>query len=148
MSEVGPELAAWVKGHAPSFEVAPLVEFLKGRQVQVGFTLSLYARLPMEKAPREERRAAAEEIRKHLREIVQALAPPQDSRARVEIEAPRATVVIEPGGGREPEVAVHARVFHRDDYFAETTVAEEKRVHDATRRLTDMGVRERPRRVS
>ena len=121
------------------------MERVKGRQVQVGFTLSLYARLPMGQGAVEQQRAAAEEIRKHLREIVQSLAPPQESRARVEIDASRAAVVIEPEGGREPEIAVHARVFHRDDYFAETTVAEEKRVHDVTRRLTEMGFKERRR---
>ena len=146
MSEVGPDLAAWVERTAPSFELAPLVELVKGRQVQVGFTLSLYARLPLVQAPAEQQRAAAEDTRKHLREIVQSLAPPQESRARVEIDTSRA-VVIEPEGRREPEVAVHARLFHRDDYFAETTVREDRRVHEATRRLTEMGVRERPRRL-
>ena len=30
------------------FEAAPLVEMVRGRQVQVGFTISLYARLPQE----------------------------------------------------------------------------------------------------
>jgi hypothetical protein len=147
VSEVGPDLAEWVEAHAPSFELAPLVELVKGRQVQVGFTLSLYARLPMGKVSAEQQRAAAEEIRRHLREIIQSFAPPQESRAGVEIDTPRG-VVIEPEGRREPEVAVHARVFHRDDYFAETTVGEEKRVHDATRRLTEMGFKERRRRTT
>jgi hypothetical protein len=39
------------------------------------------------------------------------------------------------------------RVFHGDDYFAETTVAEEKRVYDVTRRLTEIGLQERHQRI-
>jgi hypothetical protein len=142
-----PDLAAWADGHAAGFEVAPLVELVKGRQVQVGFTISLYARLPMDKAPGAERLAAAAGIRERLREIVQSLVPPEGSRGRVEIEAPRAAVVLEPEGQREPEVALHARVFHGDSYFAETTADEEKRVYDATRQLTEMGLKERRRRI-
>ena len=52
-----------------------------------------------------------------------------------------------PEGQREPEVALDARVFHGDNYFADATAAEEKKVYDATRRLTEMGFQERHQRV-
>lgn len=143
MSEGESDLTAWAKGHAARFEVAPLFEMVKGRKVQVGFTASLYARLPLEKAPGAERRAEAAAIRERLAEIVQSLVPREGSRARVEIDPPRAAVVLEPEGQREPEVALSARVFHGDDYFAEATVAEEKRVYDVIRRLTEIGLQEK-----
>lgn len=145
MSDVDPELTAWVLAHAASFEVAPLVEVVKGRQLQVGFTVSLYGRLPMDKPPGAERRAAAAEIRERLVKMIQSLAPTEGSRATLEIQAPRPGVVLEPEGEREPEVAVVARVFHGDDYFAETTVGEEKKVYAGTRRLVEMGLKERRR---
>ena len=59
MSSVGWDVAAWAGAHGASFDVAPLVEMVKGRQVQVGFTLGLYARLPVESGPGPEREAAA-----------------------------------------------------------------------------------------
>jgi hypothetical protein len=65
----------------------------------------------------------------------------------VEIEAPRTAVILEPEGQMEPEVALDARVFHGDDYFAEVTVDEEKRLREVAGRLTGMGLQERRRRI-
>ena len=147
MSGVGSDVAAWAEAHGASFEVAPLVEMVKGRPVQVGFTLGLYARLPMEPGPGPEREAAAAEIWQGLREIAQSLAPPEGSRARVEIDGPRSAAFFAPEGRMQAEIAFNARVFHGDDYFAEVTVGEEKRLQEVTRRLTEMGVKERRRRT-
>jgi hypothetical protein len=147
VSEVGPDVVAWAEAHGVSFEVEPLVEMVKGRQVQVGFRISLHARLPMEKQPGPERRAAAGEIRERLLEIVRTLAPREGSRARVEIETPRTAVVLEPEGQMEPEVTLDVRVFHGDDYFAEVTLDEEKRLREVAGRLTGMGLKERRRRL-
>ncbi len=55
MSRVGSDVAAGAEAHGASFETAPLVEMVRGRQVQVGFTISLYARLPVEAGPGPER---------------------------------------------------------------------------------------------
>ncbi len=147
MSEAGSDFTGWAKDHAACYEVAPLFEMVKGKKVQVGFTVSLYARLPLDKAPGAERRAEAAAIRERLAGMIQSLVPREGSRARVEIEAPRAAVVLEPEGQKEPEVALYARVFHGDDYFAEATAAEEKRLHEATRRLTEIGLQERHQRT-
>jgi hypothetical protein len=147
LSEGGSDLTGWAKDHAARYEVAPLFEMVKGNKIQVGFTVSLYARLPLDKAPGTERRAEAAAIRERLAKLVQSLVPREGSRARVEIDPPRAAVVLESEGQREPEIALYARVFHGDEYFAEATAAEEKKVHDVTRRLTEMGFQERHRRV-
>ncbi|HXK10423.1 MAG TPA: hypothetical protein VMT70_12310 [Vicinamibacteria bacterium] len=141
------DVAEWARTHEASFEVAPLVEMVKGRQVQVGFTLGLYARLPLGSGPGPERRAAAAEIWDELRAIAQSLAPPEEGRARVEVESPRTAAFFQPEGQMRPEVAFSARVFRGDDYFTEVTADEEKKVHGVVQRLTDLGLKERPRRT-
>ena len=75
----------------------------------MGFTVSLYARLPLDKAPEAERRADAAAIRERLAKIVQSLVPREGSRARVEIDPPRAAVVLESEGQQGAEVALYAR---------------------------------------
>jgi hypothetical protein len=144
---VGSDVAAWARDHGAGFEVSPLVEIVKGRQVQVGFTIGLFAALPLEKGPGPERATAAAEIRERLREIVRSLAPPEGSRARLEIDSPRPAVSFAPEGQVQPEIGLDARVFHGDDYFAEATAGEEERLRGVTRRLTEMGLRERRRRA-
>jgi hypothetical protein len=144
---VGSDVAAWARAHEACFEVAPLVEMVRGCKVQVGFTLGLYARLPLGTGPGPERVAAAAEVWEGLREIAQSLAPQAGSGARVEVEGQRAAAFFQPEGQMLPEVALNARVFHGDDYFAEVTVDEEARLRDVTRRLTDLGLKERRRRM-
>ena len=147
MSRVGSDVAAWAAAHGASFEVAPLVEMVKGRPVQVGFTISLYARLPLEGKPGPERVATAAEIWESLREIAQLLAPRVGPRARVDVEAQRPAAFFAPEGGMLPEVAFTARVFHGDDYFAEVTVSEEQKLRAVTGQLAEMGLKERLRRT-
>ena len=43
------EWAAWASEHKAAFEVAPLLETRRGKNTQVGFTLSLYAAFPMDR---------------------------------------------------------------------------------------------------
>lgn len=147
MSSVGSDVAAWAAAHGASFEVASLVEMVRGRPVQVGFTISLYARLPLEAGPGPERVAAAAEIWEALREIAQSLAPRVGARARVDVEAQRPAAFFSAEGGMLPEVAFTARVFHGDDYFTEVTVTEEQKLRSVTRQLTEMGLKERLRRT-
>ena len=123
------------------------MELVRGRQVQVGFTIGLFARLPLEARPGREREREALEIRERLREMVESLAPPEGSRARLEIDGSRPAVSFAPDGQMQPEVGLHARVFHGDDYFAEATAGEEERLRSVTRRLTEMGLKERRRRA-
>ncbi len=42
------EWAEWAREKRVAFEVAPLVEMREGEKLQVGFTLTLYAAVPME----------------------------------------------------------------------------------------------------
>jgi hypothetical protein len=147
VSSVGSDVAAWAAAHGASFEVAPLVEMVRARPVQVGFTISLYARLPVETGPGPERVAVAAEIWDALREIAQSLAPRVGPKARVDVEAQRPAAFFSPEGGMLPEVAFTARVFHGDDYFAEVTVSEEQKIRAVTGQLAEMGLKERLRRT-
>jgi hypothetical protein len=144
---VGSDVAAWAAAHGASFEVAPLVEMVRGRPVQVGFTISLYARLPVEGGAGRKREAAAAEIWESLREIAQRLAPRVGPRARVDVEAQRPAAFFSPEGQMLPEVAFTARAFHGDDYFAEVTVSEERKLRAVTGQLAEMGLKERFRRT-
>jgi hypothetical protein len=147
VSGTGSDVARWAGDHGACFEVEPLIELLRGRRVQVGFIVRLYARLPLEERSPAERRAEAAEIQARLREMLQSIAPPEGSSARLEIEPSRTGVSLAPEGGLQPEVGVSARVFHGEDYSAEVTEGEEKRVHAATRRLAEMGLKERRSRI-
>ncbi len=144
---VGSDVAAWAAAHGASFEVAPLVEMVRGRQVQVGFTISLYARIPLEPGPGPERVAAAAEIWEALRGIAQSLAPRVGPRARVDVEAQRPAAFFSPEGQMLPEMAFVARVFHGDAYFTEVTVSEEQKLRAVIGQLAEMGLKERLRRT-
>lgn len=143
MSEVGSDVPAWARAHQASFEVVPLLESQQGKKIQVGFTVTLYAGLPMDKPPGKEREAAAAALWQGLREIVGAFAPAKEgTRARLEVDPPRFAAVLRPENELKPEIALLARVFHGDDTFAEVTQEERDKLHEATKRLTEMGLKQ------
>lgn len=148
MTDTGSDPVAWARAHGAAFEIEPLHEMVKGRQVQVGFTINLYARLPMDQRPREERWKDAEAIRARLEQMLQTLAPPAGGPARLEIQPARTAAFMAGGTGAEPEIAVTGRVFHGGEYFKEVTEGEEKRAREAVRRLTDLGLKERRHGIS
>ena len=45
------DVAAWAKAHGAGFEVAPLIEQARGRRAQIGFTVRLFARMPIRIVP-------------------------------------------------------------------------------------------------
>jgi hypothetical protein len=122
--------------------VEPLVESNKGRRVQVGFIVRFYARQPVQEGPEAERREAAARVWEGLREIAQSFAPSEGSSARLEIEAPRLAAFLRPENEMHPEIALTARVFHGDDYFAEVTGDEREHLSAVTRRLTELGLKQ------
>jgi hypothetical protein len=133
--------AAWAREHRACFQVAPLIEMREKQKIQVGFTIDLYAGLPMDKTPGEERRQESQRIWERLRAIVESLVPAEGSGARVEIEPWRTAAYIRPENQMKPEVGLRARVFHGGDYFTATTADERARLSAAERRLVEMGVR-------
>jgi len=115
---------------------------MKGNEkVQVGFTVDLYAEVPMDKGPGAERIEESARIWERLRAIVEKLVPPEGGRARVEIEPRRTAAYLRPENELKPEVGLRARVFHGDDYFASVTNEERTRLNAVEHRLAEMGLR-------
>jgi hypothetical protein len=100
------DVAAWAKTHGAGFEVAALIEQVRGRRVQIGFTVRLFARMPMDERPQKERWAEALEIRDRLVQILQSLAPAPGGRGRLEIEPFRSAATLDPTRELEPEISV------------------------------------------
>jgi hypothetical protein len=133
--------AAWARAHRACFQVGPLIEMRGNQKVQVGFTADLYAGLPMDKAPGDERQEESRRIWERLRAIVESLAPAEGSGIRVEIDPWRTAAYIRPENEMKPEVGLRARVFHSGDYFAATTADERARLSAAEQKLVAMGLR-------
>jgi hypothetical protein len=133
---------AWSKAHQACFEIAPLIEMRGAQKIQVGFTIDLYARLPVEKAPGTERVEEAQRIQERLRAMVSSLSPERGGNVRVEIEPTRSAAVLRPENEMAPEISVRARVFHGDDYFAAVTEDERARISAVDRRLAALGLRQ------
>ncbi len=133
--------AAWARAHRACFQVAPLVEMREKQKIQVGFTVDLYAGLPMDKTPGTERTEESRSIWERLRAIVESLTPAEGSGVRVEIEPWRTAAYIRPENEMKPEVGLRARVFHGGDYFTATTVDERTRLSAAERKLVERGLR-------
>ncbi len=143
MSEPIADTADWARTHRARFELEPLVELIEGKQIQVGLTVFLYARLPMDEKEGAKRRARAEEVLIGLRDIVQKLKPGGDSAARMQVQPFRQAAVLSPQGGMEPEVAVEARFFHAGDYTKEVTREEKDKLLSGIRHgLTAAGLKE------
>jgi hypothetical protein len=142
LSELGSDAAAWARAHAACFELTPLEEQVDGRRVQVGYTVMLYASMPLAKGPGEGRQADTAKVWGGLREVLQSLVPKEGSRARLEIDAPRGAAFFRPENEMRPEIGLSARLFHADDYFSEVTADERDRLSAVTKRLTDLGLKQ------
>jgi hypothetical protein len=133
--------AAWARTHRACFQVLPLVEMRGNAKMQVGFTVDLYAALPVDKAAGPERIEESKRLWERLRTIVESLRPPEGSTARVEIEPPRTAAYLRQENEMEPEIGLRARVFHGDEYFKVATPDENKRMSAVEGRLKAMGLR-------
>lgn len=135
------ERAEWARQHRVAYELAPLVEMHEGRKVHVGYTLSLYAAVPMDLPAGEPRQAAMRALFGELKEFAQSLKPQGDSPARVEVDRPRPAAYLRPENDMKPEVALTARIVHSKDYFAPVTTDERARLGSFEQRLTALGLK-------
>ena len=140
MADPEGDVAAWARANAACFDLVPLVEMKEGKKIQVGITLELYARLPMDKPPGPERRAAAAEVLGKLRQIVESLRP-ESGEVRVQVEPPRTAAYLRRETEMEPEVRLSAQIYHAHDYFAPVTEDERARISTLERRLTTLGLK-------
>jgi hypothetical protein len=135
-----PDAVAWAREHGVNYEVEPLIELVEGRQVQVGFAVNLYARLPMDERPKSERWLDEALIRGRLHGLLQSLAPPPGGRGRLQMQPDRAAAFLNASAGMAPEIMVTAHVFHGDQYFTPVTEGERSNLNEAVRKLSDLGV--------
>jgi hypothetical protein len=114
MSRTDADWVAWTRENRVAYEIAPLVEMQGGERVQSGFTVTLYAAVPMEKAAGQERHDAARVLREELVALAEAAAPSADRAARVQLEPPR-TAVLRPENEFKPEVGLTWQVLHKGE---------------------------------
>ncbi len=141
MTKSQEDIAAWARLHRVCYELAPLYEMEGSNQVQVGYTLDLYALLPLDKAWGQARLDEALRIWEGLREIVEFLAPPEETMARAEIAPPRFAAYHRPEAGMAPEIMLSVRFFHADNYFAAVTVEDRAKLPGLVHRLAALGLK-------
>lgn len=139
MSRSDAEWVDWTREHRVAYEIAPLLETSGGEKLQSGFTLTLYAAAPMEKAPGQERQEASGQLRKELLSLAEAAVPPGERTGRVELEPPR-TAVLRPENEFKPEVALIWRIFNPGEPAA-VTAADRERVSLVEKRLAALGLK-------
>jgi hypothetical protein len=132
--------AAWARVNQVCFQVGPLVEMHGKEKAQVGFTLDLYAALPMDKAAGAERREESQQIWERMRGIVESLVP-EGSQARVDIEPRQTAAFFRPENKMHPEICLRARIVHGEDYWKAVTTDERARLGDVERSLAARGLR-------
>jgi hypothetical protein len=139
MSRSNAEWTEWARKRRVSFEIQPLTEMRGSEKLQVGFSLSLYAEAPMDKAPGTERRAAAEALKQELLAFVEE-AFPKGEQARAEMDPPR-TAVLRPENELKPEVSCTWRIFHKDDYLKPVTADDRDSLSLLEKRLSERGLK-------
>jgi hypothetical protein len=133
------ETVSWAQAHEASFELTPLIEMHEGKKLHVGYTLDLYAELPLEKLGTPERQAVALAALSKLREVVESLHPEGDVRIQVDPGLPGGC--LRPANDMDPEVCLSARIYHGHDYFAPVTEAERAQLLRVERALTALGLK-------
>jgi hypothetical protein len=133
----------WARAHRACFATEALIEMVGGQRSQIGFTLEMFASVPMELPPGDARRKAGAEILAKLKSLLdQAVAAESAAGAgdaRVEIEPDRG-VVLRPDNKMEPEVVVRARVEH-SSAATPVTAGDRDAMSAFTKRLTAMGLK-------
>ncbi|MGE5125654.1 MAG: hypothetical protein ACM3PV_05150 [Betaproteobacteria bacterium] len=137
------ETQDWARQNKAAWEVAPLVEMHRGERTQVGFELSLYARLPPETQASSAEETALEGLWDRLREIAESLLPIAGDGARIEIDPFDAAGRLRPETNFAQEVLLTARLFHASDYFTPVADADRDRMKPLEARLTALGLRQR-----
>jgi len=131
---------AWAAENKACWEVTPLVERHKGEQVQVGYDLSLFARIP-EMPAGDVRAAAVQALWDRLEEIAQSLAPLVAGDGRIEVDPFEEARRLRPETQFAPEVMLQARLFHSSDYFAPASSTDREGLRPIEQRLSELGLR-------
>jgi hypothetical protein len=137
------ECRVWAEQAKAAWEVTPLIEMEKGVQVQVGFELSLFARVPGDVPPGPEREAAVGRVWDRLREIAESLLPLAGADGRLEVDPFEAAARLRPETQFAPEILLSARLFHGPDLLAPVREGDRERLKPLEDRLGELGLRSR-----
>jgi len=137
------ECRTWAQQAKAAWEVAPLIELERGTPVQVGFELELYARVPTEIPPSEERQDAVEALWDRLREIAESLLPLAGADGRIEVDPFEAAARLRPETQFTPEVLLSARLFHGSDLLVPVKEGDRERLKPLEDRLHELGLKAR-----
>lgn len=137
------ECRAWAAQAKAAWEVTPLIALERGTQVQVGFELSLFARVPTEIPPGPERQAAVERLWDRLREVAESLLPLAGADGRIEVDPFEAAARLRPETQFAPEVLLSARLFHGPDLLVPVQAGDRERLKPLEDRLHDLGLKAR-----
>jgi hypothetical protein len=137
------ECRDWAQKVKAAWEVTPLIEMERGAQVQVGFELSLYARVPIDLPPGPDRQASAEETWDRLREIAESLAALAGTDARIEVDPFEAAARLRPETQFAAETLLSARLFHGSDLLAPVRPGDRERLKPLEERLHELGLKPR-----
>jgi hypothetical protein len=137
------ECRTWAQQAKAAWEVTPLIELEKGVQVQVGFQLTLFARMPTDLPPGDERQAAVEKLWDRMREIAESLLPLAGADARVEVDPYEAAARLRPETQFAPEILLSARLFHGSNLLAPVQAGDRERLKPIEDRLHELGLKPR-----
>ena len=137
------ECRTWAEKVKAAWEVTPLIEMEKGSPVQVGFELSLFARVPNDVPPGTDPQAAIEALWDRMREIAESLLPLAGPDARIEIDPFEAAARLRPETQFAPELLLSARLFHGSNLLAPVEPGERELLKPLEDRLHELGLKAR-----
>jgi hypothetical protein len=135
------ECREWAQQVRAAWEVSPLIEMERGALVQVGFELSLYARVPADLGPGRE--ASVEATWDRLREIAESLVPLAGTDARIEVDPFEAAARLRPETQFAAETLLSARLFHGSDLLVPVETGDRERLKPLEERLHELGLKQR-----
>jgi hypothetical protein len=133
----------WAEGAKVAWEVTPLIEMEKGAQIQVGFELNLFARMPTDLPPGPGQEAAVEALWDRMREIAESLLPLAGADARIEVDPFEAATRLRPETQFAAELLLSARLFHGSDLLAGVRPGDREALKPLEDRLHELGLKPR-----
>jgi hypothetical protein len=138
MSRSEADWVAWTREHRVAYELTPLLETRGSDKLQSGFSLTLYAAAPMEKAAGAERQEAGRRLWDELRALAETAVPPAERTARVALDPPHAAL-LRPENEFKPEVALTWRIFNPE--LTPVTAEDRERLAGLEKRLAALGLK-------
>ena len=130
-------LRDWVRQHAVSWEIAPLVELLNRKEVRVGFEMHLLGR--SESDGRGPGAAEDRALYHGLQALAKEAMPPDLGSARCEVGPDRVSYYYRRATGWVPEVQLTLRLVHRSGYFSPIDADETRCAEEIAARLKSLG---------